>query len=468
MKFKRRFFDSTLNFKHISKERLILGIIIGLVAAFTIYSFSYVLRETFRLSSVPFDGRPNIISEANRNFYNIFFAGLSIIFGNSIAINFILSQPQHVFSRHNIKRSRILNDQIFLNFNFGHWFLKMGLVMGAFSMCCMDFPYLPYFYFPFILLLIIMFLDTWKTLIQVLGIKGYKWFLLHFLVVIVLTLLLSRIDIVDYKAMDELSLKSNPIIDLPHSDFYNWENGRRDMIVQFELLKDAHNNLNIITEDKMRISLNDVVHAINAKRASIREELIPLLYVRISAEKDLDLIYVKNFEAELYKAGQWKIIYEVYNDNIYTNRFDFRGITKAITKNVLAFRADKNDTIPPPPGYDLLMEETPINDTLKIAIGHTNSIDGIDIPKHMLDRKFKNYINPKTIFEYQFNLDTKYQDYITVLAAHFKATDQLRKQNQHIFEENEYYHSDEYREEQEKLREEFPIRVIERLYPKNQ
>lgn len=88
MKLKRRFYDDSINFDNLSVKRLVLGIVIGLVSAFTAYSFFYVLRETFRVFSFGtmnygFQNSQNIISETNRNFYNLFFAGLSLILGNS-------------------------------------------------------------------------------------------------------------------------------------------------------------------------------------------------------------------------------------------------------------------------------------------------------------------------------------------------------------------------------------------------
>jgi hypothetical protein len=104
MKLKRRFYDSKVNFKNITHERLILGIVIGLASAFTIYSFFYVVRETFRVMSggIRYSQFIYIVSETNRNFYNLFFASMSLIFGNSIAINFILSKPQNIFSRNDL------------------------------------------------------------------------------------------------------------------------------------------------------------------------------------------------------------------------------------------------------------------------------------------------------------------------------------------------------------------------------
>ncbi|MCF7569026.1 hypothetical protein L3X37_11720 [Sabulilitoribacter arenilitoris] len=49
MKLNRRFYDSSVRFKNISLERVVLEIVLGLASSLIIYSFFYVMRETFRV-----------------------------------------------------------------------------------------------------------------------------------------------------------------------------------------------------------------------------------------------------------------------------------------------------------------------------------------------------------------------------------------------------------------------------------
>ena len=141
MKFNRRFYNSKINFNSISRKRIVLSILLSLISALVIYSFFYVFRENFRMMNLDFENRPIIISEVNRNFHNLFFATISLIFGNSIAINFLISRPQLIISKRNIKRSRILNDQVFLSFNFIYWFAKIWFFIGVFSFLTIGFDY---------------------------------------------------------------------------------------------------------------------------------------------------------------------------------------------------------------------------------------------------------------------------------------------------------------------------------------
>ncbi|WP_338359669.1 hypothetical protein [Yeosuana marina] len=465
MKLTRRFYNSRVDFRSISKKRVVFAVVVDLAAAVTIYSFSYVMRETFRIISFSFDNFPDIISESNRNFYNLFFAGLSIIFGNSIAINFLLSQPQSMFSRRDLRRNRILNDQIFLNFNFAHWFMKIGFLMGAFSMCCMDFEYLPYFYLPFLLLIIVMFLDTWKALIQVLGIKGYKWLLFHFLILSCLTFGLSRIDIIRYKAIDKIAISRNPIIDLPYSDFYNSENEKRSLVISFKILVNEANELEIYTEDRRKIRLTDISNEIILERASRREELIPFFNVRISADKHIGLLRIKELEAELFSVSQQKVIYNIFNDNLESSRFENRGIKYYISPFVLSFKQNNNipiSQLPPPLPQMFINEVTSFKNTLKIDIGDNVKVNGVIVPKNRLVEIFKNSYSKDMLFEYLYNENTTYQQYITVLSSNFKAVYELREQKQTIFRVNKFDYNKAYTEEQRMLKEQFPIRIIEK------
>lgn len=185
MKLRRLFYDSSVNFRNISISKVVFATVIGICSSIVIYSFFYVLRESFRVMSIWFDYVPQILSEENRSYYNLFFAGLSVVLGNSIALNFVFSKPQKITHTFNSKRKRLLNDNIFLSFNFSYWFAKIGLVFGVFSMCCMDFEFLPYFKNLSFLLLAVLYLESHKSLGQLLhNSQRLKFGLVNFLVLL--------------------------------------------------------------------------------------------------------------------------------------------------------------------------------------------------------------------------------------------------------------------------------------------
>lgn len=459
MKLNRRFYDSSINLKNIPIERLVLGIVIGFFSALTIYSFFYVIREAFRVMSFGFANLPYIIQEKDRNLYNIFFAGLSVVFANSITINMLFSKPLNILSRRNPIRKRILNDQIFLSFNFIYWFTKMGLCFFVFSMCCLDFDFTPYVELLSTLLLLVLYLDSWKGLSSIFKKNRFKVQLVHLAVMVFLTMAISRIDIVDYHSIDELAIKSSPVYDLPHSDFHNTDYSRYNSEVHLKIELLENNELRITHYGKWA-SINEVSRIITAERTAIREELSPFLSVRISADKNIDLKYIKMVEAELYIVNQQKIIYDIYNDDLLTHRFESRGIEYRISPFILNFRKDKTIPIPPQPfNIDSIKPE----EVIKVNVDKTIKINGKVVAESLIVNEFKKQIHKIDIFEYNYSENTKYQDFIKVLSCHYKAVYELRKQEQTIFKEYKHQYDEEYRNEQEKLKQKYPIRIMEKL-----
>lgn len=463
MKLKRRFYDSSINFKEIPVERLVIVLIIGLASAFAIYGFFYVVRESFRVMTFGLANFPNIITELDRSYYNLFFAGLSVVFANSITVSLLISLSSNAISRRNPLRRRIINDQIFLNFNFSYWFTKMTLCFFVFSMCCMDFNFSPYVGPLSILLLTILYLESWKGLSMVFKKNRFKVQFLHLIILVSVSFGLSKLDFINYKKIDDLAIKSSQKYDLPHADFYSELSNRTNREINFEVQL-FNNELRISVLNKW-VKIDDIPAIIFAKRASVREELMPYLAVRISANKDLDLKFIKMIEAKLYSVNQHYIIYDIYNDDLLTSRFESRGIRKKIINVVYEFEANKNYPVPP---------RIPINsgeffkDSIRVTLDKQIKINDKLISNDDLIKQFKKYINTETVFLYFFNSETKYQDYITVLSSHFIAVNQLREQQQTIFVENYYDQDDVYLKEQRRLKEKFPVLIFDKSVSKEE
>ena len=221
MKLRRRFYDSVFKFGSISRRRYVVSILIGLISAFLIYSGMYLIREVFRNLTFGFGYLPNILSDSERFIFNWFLAALSLIFGNSIAISLLFSGIQGGFGTRNIKKRRVVSDQTGLNTFFLFWFTKVCLAISFFSMGFTDFNFIPSFTLFLILLILVLYLETWKTLITVIRKKKHYKMLTHFIVFIVFSFSLSQIELIDYKKINERQLRFRPLIDLPKSNFEN-------------------------------------------------------------------------------------------------------------------------------------------------------------------------------------------------------------------------------------------------------
>ncbi|TBN01351.1 hypothetical protein EYD45_13170 [Hyunsoonleella flava] len=460
MKFSRLFYDSRVSFTKISINWIIISVVIGLLSALTIYNFFYVIRESFRVMTFGFANLPYVLTEEDRNSYNLFFAGLSVVFANSITINMLLSRPSGILYWRNPIRRRILNDQVFLNFNFSYWFTKMGLCFFIFSMCCLDFDFSPYVGVLSSLLLLVLYLDSWKGLSRIFRKNRFKFQIIHFTVLILLTFGLSKINTIDYQSIDDTAIKSSPIYQLPYSNFYHEFHSayHREVVLTLELEDD--NELLILYQGK-RAVVNDIPDIIAAERASLREEMVPFLHVRIIADKALNIEYIKQVEKILYTIAQLYVVYDVYNDDLLTHRFERRGIKFKITPTIIELQSNIDIQTPPLPEWWYFDRSKNLMSIIKVDIGSVIKVNGIITPKEILVEEFKKYILKNILFEYSYEKNTSYQDYINVLSSQYKAAFELRKQNQTIFKEHSYNDREAYLEEQNKLKQQFPIRIIE-------
>ena len=459
MTFNRRFYDDHINLRQLSKRDILIAIFLGLASAFIIYSFSYIMREVSRVVSFSYDLYPNILSETDRNFYNLCFAGLSLVLGNSIAFSFIFSRPQNLMSRRSFKRKRIVNEQIFLGFNFAHWFAKLGFMFGAFALCCVEYPVWPNSrHIGIGLLLLVLYLESWKTLNKVLKRRKWKFMLVHAIVLCLLSLGLSKINLTNYKAIDQIALETNPIVDLPTSFYHSDVSGYRYPKINFKVIKNNHGEVLIKNEQGETTEMHEILSEIAKERSGLREELQDYLEIRLSVDKTIKLNYVKQIEANLYASGYYMVGYVVYNDNRFTRNYSQQSFRNFITKHTLQFRPGEPSSYPPI--LEPFLYNRSFKDTLNVHVGNEIIIDSLVVPHTMLVRKFKNHISKEIVINYISSAETTYQEYITALSAHFKAAHELREKEQTILSDN-LMSNDAYYEEQSALRSKYPIQSIE-------
>ena len=195
----------------IDKFRLYFGIGLALFFAPIFYTFQYVLREIFRLIFTSERHDVWLLSEEEVFFYNWFFAALALIIGQAIGVAYIFESPKKFLKGRLNKRNSILNDQRILPYSFLMWFLKLGVVYalllgyGGFHF----FSIYPYLNFPLILVLIVLFFHSWNTIRLKFKGKSYKWMLVSFFGILGLSTIIAKIDVVDYRAVNESLLKLN-------------------------------------------------------------------------------------------------------------------------------------------------------------------------------------------------------------------------------------------------------------------
>jgi hypothetical protein len=466
MKFNHLFYDSHVSFKSISKKRIVLSILLGLTSALIIYSFFYVLRETERLMTLDFENRPIIISESSRYLFNLFFAAISMILGNSVAISFLVSRPQKLFSNKNFKRKRIINDQAFLGPNFIYWFSKIWFLLGAFAFVLIGSQFIEYYFWPSIFMVIVLYLDSWKTLITVIKKNRWKIQCVHLITFVILTCILSRVNIIDYKSLDESMLSSNPKVDVPSSLYLN-DNHRTyfydHLVIKMDFISD--HQVGLLNEENEPIEWYDLYkivldhnkeHFYNSGRT----------LVRLRANKNVPIKYIKEFELILLEMNQWRLVYEVSNNDESTSSYYNNQLDKFISPSLLeAFpRTGKPPIVT---GWDFYKEQK-FQDTLSVYISERIEIDDVEVSLNMLPRKLKTHINKSSIIEYIYADNVTYQDYINVLSAHKTAVWELRAVENYAeidskIRRNQFTRDENLNKERDRISEKYPMRITERF-----
>lgn len=468
MKFNRRFYNSEVNFDSISKKKLVLSIILGLVSAIVIYSFFYIIRETDRVMSLDFENRPLTIEEGSRKLFNLFFAAISLIVGNSIAISFLMSRPQNLISRRNFKRNRIINDQAFLVPSFIYWFTKIWFLFCAFAFDYLGPKFLDYFFLPSILLIVVLYLDSWKSLSLVIKKNRWKIKMFHFVTFIFLTFVLSQLNVIDYKSIDESAFSAHPTIEVPESSFYNDNYQRRyyDNIV-FKIYFNSENEPCLFNAQNERIELYDIYKILKENEYQHPEELASRIAVRLRVDKAIPIKFIKRFELELLHYNQLKIIYETSNDDDLTSRFFNNQLRHYISPSLQDEFPVLEGMPPRVPIWDFHKEHK-FQDTLSLNISDKILLNKTRIPLASLSEELKNYISSSTIFEYIYEDSTTYQDYINVFSAHKKALWELRDTENFgeidsLIRRNQFSRDEKLNNERDRIKQKYPLHITERF-----
>lgn len=319
-------------FTEISNYRIVTGIVLGLFYAIVFYLFLYLLREVFRVMSVTDNYDMWILTDSEVHFYNLFFALISVIWGQSICFSFWLDRPRRMFDILDRRRITILNDQRVLNWNFLSWFVKLAVVFGimfglAFHAGFYTFSLYPTYNYIFILIAIVLFLQTWNTIRQTFKGKSLRWMLVSLIIVSTTSWGLSRVNIIDYKAINNSYLQYN----IQHN--YNLEtpeSGACEKLRNLSLLeniyvvesKNAKTLSNpIIVMNNQEIALKDLHSKIENLKEIYGEMFFKNVLFQLHIHNAIKMRFVNKIEGELSKCGVSRIAYAVVPVN---HRYDKR------------------------------------------------------------------------------------------------------------------------------------------------
>ncbi len=421
----------------IDRSTFILGITIGLTFSLTFYSLSYLFRELLRLLSTTENNDLWFLTDSEVKFYNLFYAFLSVTFGQSICFLFWLNKKRRTLKRHRYLRSYIAIDQGILNLFFLLWFSKLAFLFAAlFGLDrCGGFYVLSFYpdyrYF-FVLIIIVLFFNNWLTIRRIFKNKAFKWMLISILCVSGVSLLLSQINIVDYRAINKSILENNIYekynLEIPVSIVHDNKFENRSLVNIVYLVKNQdkedQQEATLITENKI-INHEDLDLIVSEWRESCSEIDIPRMIYQLYIDKNISMEAVNKLRLKLSSLAATQIAYAVLPNN---RKYDKRYYRNHIFKTKIPITGTFGALPPPLPQVNLNDYEN----IIKIEIPEDNVfyINNVFIDKANLAAVLKDHLkeNDDYVVQILTNPKLKFISYFTALLNYRIALEDLRNE----------------------------------------
>lgn len=462
---KKRILNIDSKIFEIPRIKLITGILIGLFYSFAFYSFLYLIREVFRILSVTDDYDLWILTDNEVNFYNLFFAFISVIISQSVCFAFWFDRPKVYFEKRHYRKTTIVNDQRVLKWYFLSWFSKLAIAFGimfglAFHGGFYVFSFYPDYNYVFILIIIVLYLQTWNTIGLTLKRKSIKWMLLTGAIISIIAFCLSRINLIDYKAINKnilaKNIHHNYSLELPESNSCE-RLFHRSLIENIYVVKSKNQNETepfIIVENK-KISLFELKDKIKDWQSMRGEYDKYHMIYQLHIDKTIKMGFVNQLKNELAKSGVTRIAYAVvpinpeydiryYKDfsfqtwlpNWYSEWFNPKEIYDDINKsqNIIEIKQSTSGTA-------FINDETVENDKIKQIIKKLITSD--------LDYIIKFHVNDSVEFSDYFKAISYSREVINELR-----NDYSKKTYSKQFDLLDY-------EEEIEIKRKFPLRIFE-------
>ena len=317
----RKLFDFT-------RRKFIGGIILALLTSFCWYSFFYIARETMRIGIYWRTHHATyyeflILTDEEVFFYNFIFALISSLFGLCTCFQFLFQRAKQYKEKtiNYINRTAILTDISGVNSIFLHWFSRLivifAIISGMNQAWCY-FQLYPAWNIFWALLIIVLFLEMFKTIRKVAFRESRQWLLFSAASIIVWSFLLSQIQLIDYKTLNNIffnsSITRKYCIEYPESGYYR-------KIENISLTMDIHMcfPLGVISDSLPKIFVNQKESGFDNFYKIIKEKLEEynefdrrLITAVLHIDRQMPVKYVKLLQEHLSCSGLSRIGNKVF------------------------------------------------------------------------------------------------------------------------------------------------------------
>jgi len=300
------------------KTKLYLGVLLGLAYALTFYSLLYMSRESLRLFSIRDNYSLWILTEEETQFYNLFFAFLSILIGQSIAIQFWADRRRKLLTNARERLTTIINDQRALMWCFLSWFSKLATSFVFIFIVALEgdvvFNFYDAYKYVYVLFILVLFLQSWVTIRRVHKRKSLQWMGISFLIISVLSFGLSKVNLIDYQEFNQRILNQNIChkynLEVPQISYAN-KNETSDYLIQkIYFARNDSTKQPLLFWGNVLINFDKLGDSIERRNESIRSYGIRrVIKYQLYIDKDIPMKFVQELTAEFSKATVFKIAF---------------------------------------------------------------------------------------------------------------------------------------------------------------
>jgi len=405
---------------------MIAGVMLGLCYSFALYALLFTMREYIRVLCTSEFYEVWILSDAEHHFYNLFFAFVSVIFGQSLCFTIWFERSHPFLTNRKNNRVSIVHEQRFFNWSFLGWFAKVAFLYGLFFgltfrgsyaviMLYSEYDYL------FILIVIVLFLEAWTSLLRTFKRRAYKWMIGSALLITILSIVLASVDIVDSKEVNKQLLKNNLKhkyqFELPVSK--SFDGITKKSLVSFLFLvkaKAPSDFLPVLLGRTSEIEPVVLGEYVNYSLNQLPEYDKTKMIFQLCIDKDMEMKYVKQLKEELMELGIAKIAYGVYPASMDYGRSSGMDYTMGARIHV------------PIPGLpttsDIIQLAEQRNQLVQIRKSGPGTwlIQGVPVARAQIQERLKTLLDnqAQTLILIQSNDTDRFQEYIYI-------QDQLRQ-----------------------------------------
>ena len=448
----------------LSTFKLVSGVVMALLMSFVFYFFSCAMLEAFRLMTVTPEFDIWVPSEKERSFYQLFFAFVSTLLAQSFCLAYWFDGPRRFFERGHRSAVQIVNGQRNLNWYFLYWFAKVLLCwfcIFSFPGAFYAFSLYPDFKHLFILLLIVLFLHPWVAMRQAFKRKTVKWMALSAALVTILAFGMSRINVVDFKSLDNAFLSRNVphrySLELPETEtLEKVEHATLSKNAYLVQSKDKTESKCLIVVDGKTVDLKAFSESMEDWRLCHNEADFPLLNCRLNIDKKVKMKDVDEVRQALADMRFYRIQYAVVPRR---RELDVRYYTFLSLHSLRIPVRFLDDSL----YQKWIVDVSEIPNQIVVmpkGIG-TFEINGVTTEGKECKARFKDLIRQDLNYIIRFKVDDEmlYGDYITVMASAMEALNDLKEE--YAMERYLKHWAQLYPEEEEEVYYRFPFRFFE-------